>query len=65
MSIGLTKDYKLKVKNLHASHTLGKLDHQQEEAIFVFRGTKAEKFILHFPFYDLIIGYEREAKTGV
>jgi hypothetical protein len=23
MSIGVTKDYKLKVKNLHASHTLG------------------------------------------
>ncbi len=23
MSVGVTKDYKLKVKNLHASHTLG------------------------------------------
>ncbi len=23
MSIGVTKDYKLKVKNLHVSHTLG------------------------------------------
>jgi hypothetical protein len=26
MSIGVTKDYKLKVKNLHASHTLGLQD---------------------------------------
>jgi hypothetical protein len=23
MSVGVTKDYKLKVRNLHASHTLG------------------------------------------
>jgi hypothetical protein len=28
MSVGVTKDYKLKVRNLHASHTLGWSTHE-------------------------------------
>jgi hypothetical protein len=34
MSVGVTKDYKLKVRNLHASHTLFRLRTNCENKIF-------------------------------
>jgi hypothetical protein len=50
MSIGVTKDYKLKVKNLHASHTLGTTI-QEEKTFFPF------SFFLSLADYPRVIVY--------
>jgi hypothetical protein len=47
MSVGVTKDYKLKVRNLRASHTLGFLfagEAFPHEFFFLFLGPHFETF---------------------